>query len=161
MKGEKQKLEDTELSTRPLQKVEKVPLCIRIGTVQKIRCQTDQAQKAEGTGDGKCVHFLVMCTSSDLSYLIKLYKNAELNFAFLLRYVDRTLHCFGWKEEHVSLTDCFPNFTDVGGKHCSLLVLRRRDSLMLTQCQSQHKSFRCGKTQIHFYLPPSPPSTYT
>lgn len=37
------------------------------------------------------------------------------------------------------LTDYFPNFTDVGGKHCSLLVLRRRDSLMLTQCQSQHK----------------------
>lgn len=38
-----------------------------------------------------------------------------------------------------SLMDCFPNFTDVGGKPCSLLVLRRRDSLTLAQCQSQHK----------------------
>lgn len=104
-----------------------------------------------------------MCTSSDLSYLIKLYKNAELNFAFLLRYVDRTLHCFGWEEEHVSLTDCFPNFTDVGGKHCSLLVLRRRNSLMLTQCQSQHKrlpmwenpnSFLSSSLSINIYLAP-------
>lgn len=86
-----------------------------------------------------CAIFWLLCTSSDLSYLIKLYKNAELNFAFLLRYIDRTLYCFGWKEEHVSLTDCFPNFTGVGGKHSSLLVLRGRDSLMLTQCQSQHK----------------------
>lgn len=49
----------------------------------------------------------------------------------------RTLHCFGWK--NASLTECFLNLTDVGGKHCFLLVLRRRDSLMLAQFQPQHK----------------------
>lgn len=49
----------------------------------------------------------------------------------------RTLHCFGWK--NASLTECFLNLTDVGGKHCFLLVLGRRDFLMLAQFQPQHK----------------------